>query len=88
MQDESRKIRMKPRDPRRILHSNIFQKGGNLEPDQSKINVALASSSEDMKGNLSAQKQEDRERERERRGRRVSDSRVGRVGFGHNPSTA
>ncbi|GFS33066.1 C-terminal domain phosphatase-like 3 [Actinidia rufa] len=57
--DELGKIRMKPRDPRRILHSNIFPKGGNLEPDQSKTNAAPASSSEDMKGNLSAQKQED-----------------------------
>ncbi|XP_057496694.1 RNA polymerase II C-terminal domain phosphatase-like 3 isoform X2 [Actinidia eriantha] len=57
--DELGKIRMKPRDPRRILHRNIFQKGGNLEPDRSKTNAAPASSSEDMKGNLRAQKQED-----------------------------
>ncbi|PSS27000.1 RNA polymerase II C-terminal domain phosphatase-like [Actinidia chinensis var. chinensis] len=57
--DESGKIRMKPRDPRRILHGNIYQKGGNLEPDQFKANAAPASSAQEMKGNLSAQKQDD-----------------------------
>ncbi|CAK9144392.1 unnamed protein product [Ilex paraguariensis] len=35
--DELGKVRMKPRDPRRILHSNTIQKGGCTGSDQSKI---------------------------------------------------
>lgn len=56
LQDESGKIRMKPRDPRRVLHSNISHKGGSLGPDQLKTNASLVSSSQEMKGNLILQK--------------------------------
>ncbi|KAJ6307720.1 hypothetical protein OIU76_017504 [Salix suchowensis] len=34
--DESGKIRMKPRDPRRVLHNNSLQRSGSLEPEQFK----------------------------------------------------
>ncbi|KAL7197184.1 hypothetical protein ACSBR1_037079 [Camellia fascicularis] len=57
--DESGKVRMKPRDPRRVLHSNSFQKGGSLGPDQSKTNAATIATSQEMKGNLNCQRQED-----------------------------
>lgn len=62
LQDESGKIRMKPRDPRRLLHSNISQKAGSLGPDQAKTNAALVSTSQEMKGNLNLlnQDQEDK----------------------------
>lgn len=56
LQDESGKIRMKPRDPRRVLHSNISHKGGSLGPDQPKTNASLVLSSQEMKGNLILQK--------------------------------
>ncbi|KAL6957488.1 protein-serine,threonine phosphatase [Sarracenia purpurea var. burkii] len=58
LQDEPAKIRMKPRDPRRILHDNIFQKGGSLGPDQSKTSPVPIASSQEMKGNLNSQKQD------------------------------
>ncbi|KAK3018165.1 hypothetical protein RJ639_003835 [Escallonia herrerae] len=49
------KIRMKPRDPRRALHSNPLHKGGSLESDRSKTNASIAQG----KDNLTSQKQED-----------------------------
>ncbi|KAK2970595.1 hypothetical protein RJ640_011784 [Escallonia rubra] len=49
------KIRMKPRDPRRALHSNPLHKGGSLESDQSKTNASIAQ----VKDNLTSQKQEE-----------------------------
>ncbi|KAL0408465.1 UNVERIFIED_CONTAM: RNA polymerase II C-terminal domain phosphatase-like 3 [Sesamum radiatum] len=52
--EEAGKVRMKPRDPRRILHSNALQKIAGS--DQSKINASLGSA---MMGNLSILKQED-----------------------------
>lgn len=54
--EEPGKVRMKPRDPRRILHNNAPQKGVTAVTDQPKTN---ASSCSVMMGNLSAQKQED-----------------------------
>lgn len=54
LQEEPGKIRMKPRDPRRVLHSNLSQKGGRVGSDQSKTNTSSAQG----KGNLSSQKQE------------------------------
>ncbi|KAL0447275.1 UNVERIFIED_CONTAM: RNA polymerase II C-terminal domain phosphatase-like 3 [Sesamum latifolium] len=51
--EEAGKVRMKPRDPRRILHSNALQKIAGS--DQSKINASLGSA---MMGNLSILKQE------------------------------
>lgn len=44
--DESGKIRMKPRDPRRILHGNTVQRSGNLGSEQSKTNGTIASGTE------------------------------------------
>lgn len=37
-QDESVKVRMKPRDPRRILHTNSFQRNGSSGSEQLKTN--------------------------------------------------
>uniref|UniRef100_A0A5B7BA20 protein-serine/threonine phosphatase n=1 Tax=Davidia involucrata TaxID=16924 RepID=A0A5B7BA20_DAVIN len=59
LQDELGKIRMKPRDPRRVLHNNSFQKDGSLGSDQFKTSGAPTASSQGIKGNLNAQKQED-----------------------------
>lgn len=56
--EEPGKVRMKPRDPRRVLHSNTLQKGGSLEFDQSQTKTST-SSSPDMLGNLNFQKQDD-----------------------------
>ncbi|KAK4423972.1 RNA polymerase II C-terminal domain phosphatase-like 3 [Sesamum alatum] len=52
--EESGKVRMKPRDPRRILHNNALQKTAGS--DQSKSNASLGSA---VMGNLSILKQED-----------------------------
>lgn len=38
-QDESGKVRMKPRDPRRILHANSFQRSGSSGSEQFKTNA-------------------------------------------------
>ncbi|KAK6252828.1 hypothetical protein QUC31_014548 [Theobroma cacao] len=54
--DESGKIRMKPRDPRRVLHGNSLQRSGSMGPDQLKTNGALTSSTQGSKDNLNAQK--------------------------------
>lgn len=54
--EESGKVRMKPRDPRRVLHNGTSQKGGTVGPDQPKINPAV---SQGMTSSLGAQKQED-----------------------------
>ncbi|KAM7464781.1 hypothetical protein LguiA_032902 [Lonicera macranthoides] len=54
LREEPGKIRMKPRDPRRVLHSNSSQKGGRVGSDQSKTNTSSAQG----KANLSSQKQE------------------------------
>lgn len=48
---------MKPRDPRRVLHSNASQKGGRVGPDQSK--TIITSSAAQGKSNLSSQKQQE-----------------------------
>ncbi|KAL6518074.1 hypothetical protein OROMI_033775 [Orobanche minor] len=54
--EEPGKVRMKPRDPRRILHNNTPQKGVTAVSDLPK---SYPSSSSVMMGNLSAQGQED-----------------------------
>lgn len=54
--EETGKVRMKPRDPRRILHNNAPQKGVSAVSDQPKAN---ASSCSVMMSNLSTQGQED-----------------------------
>ncbi|XWS68754.1 hypothetical protein CRYUN_Cryun04dG0119200 [Craigia yunnanensis] len=59
--DESGKIRMKPRDPRRVLHGNVLQRSVSMGPDQLKTNgTALISSIQGSKDNdnLNAQKLE------------------------------
>ncbi|XWS54065.1 hypothetical protein CRYUN_Cryun10bG0057000 [Craigia yunnanensis] len=57
--DESGKIRMKPRDPRRVLHGNVLQRSGSVGPDQVKTNgTAPTPSSLGSKDNLNAQKLE------------------------------
>ncbi|XVE92675.1 hypothetical protein REPUB_Repub01dG0120100 [Reevesia pubescens] len=43
--DESGKIRMKPRDPRRVLHGNALQRSGSMVPDQLKTNETTPTSS-------------------------------------------
>ncbi|KAH1040094.1 hypothetical protein J1N35_041837 [Gossypium stocksii] len=56
--DESGKIRMKPRDPRRVLHGNVLQKSSSVGPDQLKTNgTSPASSTQGSKDNMNAQKQ-------------------------------
>ncbi|KAI3452549.1 hypothetical protein Pfo_009213 [Paulownia fortunei] len=54
--DESGKVRMKPRDPRRILHNNAPQKGVTSVSDQPKLNASFSSAT---MGNLSSLRQED-----------------------------
>jgi RNA polymerase II C-terminal domain phosphatase-like 3/4 len=58
MQEDLGKIRMKPRDPRRILHGNALQKGPSLGNEQLKNILPPTSSTQGSKDNLNAQKQE------------------------------
>ncbi|XVF02148.1 hypothetical protein REPUB_Repub04eG0150900 [Reevesia pubescens] len=59
--DESGKIRMKPRDPRRVLHGNVLQRSGSMGPDQLKTSgTTPTSSTQGSKDNLNAQKLESR----------------------------
>ncbi|RDX93654.1 RNA polymerase II C-terminal domain phosphatase-like 3, partial [Mucuna pruriens] len=61
LQDDSGKIRMKPRDPRRILHTNnAIQKSGNLGNEQFKAIVSPASNNQGTGDNVNAQKLEGR----------------------------
>ncbi|KAK7295619.1 hypothetical protein RJT34_18530 [Clitoria ternatea] len=58
-QDDSGKIRMKPRDPRRILHTNnTLQKSGSLGNEQFKAIVSPASNNQGTGDNVNAQKLE------------------------------
>ncbi|XP_057950008.1 RNA polymerase II C-terminal domain phosphatase-like 3 [Malania oleifera] len=57
--DELGKIRMKPRDPRRILHNNTFQKNGSLGSEQPKANGAPILNIQGSKNHLNSQKPED-----------------------------
>ncbi|KAK7340800.1 hypothetical protein VNO77_21513 [Canavalia gladiata] len=59
LQDDMGRIRMKPRDPRRILHSNnTIQKSGSLGNEQFKVTVSPASNSLSTGDNVNAQKLE------------------------------
>ncbi|KAK7394290.1 hypothetical protein VNO78_14812 [Psophocarpus tetragonolobus] len=59
--DDSGKIRMKPRDPRRILHSNnTIQKGESLGNEQFKVTVAPVLNIHGIGDNVNAQKLESR----------------------------
>ncbi|XP_077227336.1 C-terminal domain phosphatase-like 3 [Tasmannia lanceolata] len=58
-QSERGRVRMKPRDPRRILHNNIAQKCESTVSDQFKSNGALSSSVQGSKDNLKVREQND-----------------------------
>ncbi|XP_061367031.1 RNA polymerase II C-terminal domain phosphatase-like 3 [Gastrolobium bilobum] len=59
LQDDSGKIRMKPRDPRRILHTNsTLQKNGSLGSEQFKSIGSPASNNQGTGDNVNAQKLE------------------------------
>ncbi|KAF8408496.1 hypothetical protein HHK36_007652 [Tetracentron sinense] len=51
------KIRMKPRDPRRILRNNTFQNSENFGSEHFKTNGALPSSTQGSKDNLTVRQQ-------------------------------
>ncbi|OIW17296.1 hypothetical protein TanjilG_22408 [Lupinus angustifolius] len=57
-QDDSGKIRMKPRDPRRFLHRGTIPKSGILASEQSKEVVIPTSNTPDTGDNVSAPKLE------------------------------
>ncbi|KAI4336524.1 hypothetical protein L6164_015040 [Bauhinia variegata] len=56
LQDDLGKIRMKPRDPRRILHGSTLQNSGSLGSEQFKAIVSTTSNIRGTGDNLSAQK--------------------------------
>ncbi|KAB1207718.1 RNA polymerase II C-terminal domain phosphatase-like 3 [Morella rubra] len=58
LQEDLGKIRMKPRDPRRILHGNTLGKSPSLGNEQLKIIVPPTSSTQGSKDNPNTQKQE------------------------------
>ncbi|KAL6011737.1 hypothetical protein ACLOJK_002202 [Asimina triloba] len=51
------KVRMKPRDPRRILHNNMVQKNENSGCDQSKTTAPIPSSIQGRKDNVTVREQ-------------------------------
>ncbi|KAI4343441.1 hypothetical protein L6164_010789 [Bauhinia variegata] len=55
LQDDLGKIRMKPRDPRRILHTSTLQNSGSLGNEQSKAIGSPTSNTQETGDNLSAQ---------------------------------
>ncbi|CAL0308321.1 unnamed protein product [Lupinus luteus] len=57
-QDDSGKIRMKPRDPRRVLHGRMIPKSGILASEQSKAIVLPTSDNPDTGDNVNAPKLE------------------------------
>lgn len=57
-QDELGKVRMKPRDPRRVLHGPMLQKSGSLAHEQSKPMLSPVSSAPGNKDNLNGAMQE------------------------------
>ncbi|XP_058092999.1 RNA polymerase II C-terminal domain phosphatase-like 3 [Magnolia sinica] len=54
---EGGKVRMKPRDPRRILHNNMVHKNESLGSDQSKTNGPLPSNIQGREDNLTVREQ-------------------------------
>ncbi|KAM2636647.1 hypothetical protein EV1_021253 [Malus domestica] len=58
LMDESGKVRMKPRDPRRILHGNALQKSRSLGQEQFRNIVTPLPSSQGNKDNLTGEKQD------------------------------
>ncbi|KAA0039851.1 RNA polymerase II C-terminal domain phosphatase-like 3 [Cucumis melo var. makuwa] len=57
-QDDLGKVRMKPRDPRRVLHGNSLQKVGSLGNDQLKGIVPTTSNTEGSRDILNGHKQD------------------------------
>lgn len=57
-EDDSGKIRMKPRDPRRVLHGNILQKAVGSGPEQFKTNGPPTPNTQGSKDNILTQKLE------------------------------
>nr|XP_028952382.1 LOW QUALITY PROTEIN: RNA polymerase II C-terminal domain phosphatase-like 3 [Malus domestica] len=58
LMDESGKVCMKPRDPRRILHGNALQKSRSLGQEQFRNIVTPLPSSQGNKDNLTGEKQD------------------------------
>ncbi|KAJ9186133.1 hypothetical protein P3X46_005668 [Hevea brasiliensis] len=56
--DEMGKIRMKPRDPRRVLHNNTLQRNGSMGSEQCKTNATSTSTNQSTKDNQKVQQQE------------------------------
>lgn len=56
-QDELATIRMKPRDPRRILHTNTVQKTGSSAPEQRKVKGVPNTATQGIQEISSAQRQ-------------------------------
>ncbi|XP_050372945.1 RNA polymerase II C-terminal domain phosphatase-like 3 [Argentina anserina] len=56
--DEAGKVRMKLRDPRRLLHGNALKKGGSLGQEQFRTIVPPLPSSQTNKDDLNGQKQD------------------------------
>lgn len=59
-EDDPGKIRMKPRDPRRVLHGNILLKAVGSGPEQFKTNAPPTPNTPVSKDNIIAQKHEGR----------------------------
>ncbi|KAL4382823.1 RNA polymerase II C-terminal domain phosphatase-like [Arachis hypogaea] len=58
LQDDPGKIRMKPRDPRRILHGNSLQKSGSMGSEQFKSVISPALNNQGTGDNVNALKPE------------------------------
>ncbi|KAJ0037615.1 hypothetical protein Pint_23807 [Pistacia integerrima] len=56
--DEVGKVRMKPRDPRRVLHGNSLQRSGSLGPELLKTDGPSTSNTQGGKDSLNSQKQQ------------------------------
>ncbi|XP_010682659.2 RNA polymerase II C-terminal domain phosphatase-like 3 [Beta vulgaris subsp. vulgaris] len=55
-QDDSAKLRMKPRDPRRALHANMAQRTGSSVPEQPKVNGVHNTTTQGLQENINAQR--------------------------------
>ncbi|EEF50102.1 RNA polymerase II ctd phosphatase, putative [Ricinus communis] len=56
--DDLGKIRMKPRDPRRVLHNNALQRNGSMGSEHLKTNLTSIPINQETKDNQNLQKQE------------------------------
>ncbi|XP_021723008.1 RNA polymerase II C-terminal domain phosphatase-like 3 [Chenopodium quinoa] len=55
-QDELTKLRMKPRDPRRVLHANLVQRTGSSIPEQTKVNGVQNATTQGLQDHFNLQK--------------------------------